>query len=75
MGRGGVNARGVRDPGEPDALGDVGDLPYQVRQAGLLDLARLPKRSGPSSSRLTVVMDRVHCGQVSTSAITCHTRS
>src|SRR5689334_10054222 len=42
---------------------------------GCLILARLPKRTGPLSSRFTVVMDLVHCGQDSTSAITCHTRS
>jgi 8-oxo-dGTP pyrophosphatase MutT (NUDIX family) len=33
----GFNARGVRDPGELGARSDVGDLPDQVWQAGLLD--------------------------------------
>jgi 8-oxo-dGTP diphosphatase len=37
MDRRGVNARGARDPGELGALCDVGDLPDQVGQAGLLD--------------------------------------
>lgn len=37
MDRRGFDACGARDPGEPGALGNVGDLPDHARQARLLD--------------------------------------
>jgi hypothetical protein len=46
-----------------------------VGSRGCLMRMRAPTRSGPGSRRRMDLIDGVHCGQVSTSDITAHTRS